>query len=226
MMAENGFTGCIPSLFRKYQLFGIFRFIQQSIVHSKTRTPNNNNVSQAVKQQFGWANTDLDVQLSARHRLAVQLQSIKPRVKAISERRNAFSLNRIDMPSTSSATVEKWHDPRLAALYLDEADVVGIENPKHLLVSWLVEGEEKLSSISVVGMAGMGKTTLVKKVCDSHPIRRSFDTHSWVTVSKSFASTELLRVALQGFLVTANEPVPDNLQSLTDFQLIDAIYGL
>ncbi|KAG6774937.1 hypothetical protein POTOM_018355 [Populus tomentosa] len=161
--------------------------------------------------------------LSARHRLAVQLQSIKARVKAISERRNAFSLNRIDMPSTSGATVEKWHDPRLAALYLDEADVVGIENPKHLLVSWLVEGEEKLSSISVVGMGGLGKTTLVKKVYDSHPIRRSFDTHSWVTVSKSFASTELLRVALQGFLATANEPVPDNLQSMTDLQLIDAL---
>ncbi|KAJ6862082.1 hypothetical protein NC652_039040 [Populus alba x Populus x berolinensis] len=161
--------------------------------------------------------------LSARHRLAVQLQSIKARVRAISERRNAFSLNRIDMPSTSSATVEKWHAPRLAALYLDEADVVGIENPKHQLVSWLVEGEEKLSSISVVGMGGLGKTTLVKKVYDSHPIRRSFDAHSWVTVSKSFAATELLRVALQGFLVTANEPVPDNLQSMTDLQLIDAL---
>jgi disease resistance protein RPM1 len=100
---------------------------------------------------------------------------------------------------------------------------VGIENPKHLLVSWLVEGEEMLSSISVVGMGGLGKTTLVKKVYDSHPIRRSFDTHSWVTVFKSFASTELLRVALQGFLVTANEPVADNLQSMTDFQFIDAL---
>ncbi|KAJ6354273.1 hypothetical protein OIU76_003173 [Salix suchowensis] len=64
--------------------------------------------------------------LSARHRLAAHLQSIKARVKAISERRNAFSLNRIDMPSTSSAAVEKWHDPRIASLYLDEADVVGI----------------------------------------------------------------------------------------------------
>ncbi|KAG5244626.1 disease resistance protein [Salix suchowensis] len=161
--------------------------------------------------------------LSARHRLASHLQSIKARVRAISERRNAFSLNRIDMPSTSSAAVEKWHDPRIASLYLDEADVVGIENPKHLLVSWLVEGEEKLSSISVVGMGGLGKTTLVKKVYDSHPIRRSFDAHSWVTVSKSFATAELLRVALQGFLVTANEPVPDNLQSMTDVQLIDAL---
>jgi hypothetical protein len=41
-------------LFRKYQLCENFRFIQQSIVHNKTRTTNNNNVSQAVKQQFGW----------------------------------------------------------------------------------------------------------------------------------------------------------------------------
>ena len=100
---------------------------------------------------------------------------------------------------------------------------MGIENSKHLLVSWFVEGGEKLSSISVVGMGGMGKTTLVNRVYDSHPIRRSFGTHSWVTVSKSFASTELLRVALKGFLVTANEPVPDNLHSMTDFQLIDAL---
>ncbi|KAJ6354284.1 hypothetical protein OIU76_003184 [Salix suchowensis] len=161
--------------------------------------------------------------LRARHRLAAHLQSIKARVRAISERRTSFYLNSIDMPSTSSAAVEKWHDPRIASLYLDEADVVGIENPKHLLVSWLVEGEEKLSSISVVGMGGLGKTTLVKKVYDSHPIRRSFDTHSWVTVSKSFARAELLRVALQGFLVTANEPVPDTLQSMTDVQLIDAL---
>uniref|UniRef100_A0A6N2L0C6 Disease resistance N-terminal domain-containing protein n=1 Tax=Salix viminalis TaxID=40686 RepID=A0A6N2L0C6_SALVM len=56
--------------------------------------------------------------LSARHRLAAHLESIKARVRAISERRNAFSLNRIDMPSTSSAAVEKWHDPRIASLYL------------------------------------------------------------------------------------------------------------
>ena len=35
---------------------------------------------------------------------------------------------------------------RLASLYIDEAAVVGIENPKHLLISWLVEGEEKLTS--------------------------------------------------------------------------------
>uniref|UniRef100_A0A6N2KVM9 Disease resistance protein RPM1-like n=1 Tax=Salix viminalis TaxID=40686 RepID=A0A6N2KVM9_SALVM len=124
--------------------------------------------------------------------------------------------------SCTGFSVESWPLSSAASLYLDEADVVGIENPKHLLVSWLVEGEEKLSSISVDGMGGLGKTTLVKKVYDS-PIRRSFDSHSWVTVSKSFASAELLRVALQGFLVTANEPLPDNLQSMTDVQLIDAL---
>ncbi|CAK7350895.1 unnamed protein product [Dovyalis caffra] len=161
--------------------------------------------------------------LRAQHRVAVQLQNIKARVTAIAERRNAFSLNRADMATSSSTTVEKWHDPRLASLYIDEADVVGIENPKHLLVSWLVEGEERLTSISVVGMGGLGKTTLVKKVFDSLPIRRCFDCHSWVTVSKSFAPTELLRVALQGFLEATKEPAPEHLESMTDFQLIGAL---
>jgi len=54
--------GLYSFLFRKYQLFGNFRFIQQSIVHNKTRITNNNNVSQVVKQQFGWTNTDLGVE--------------------------------------------------------------------------------------------------------------------------------------------------------------------
>lgn len=113
--------------------------------------------------------------------------------------------------------------PRLASLYIDEADVVGNENPKDLLVTWLVEGEEKLTSISVVGMGGLGKTTLVKKVYDSQPIRRFFDCHSWVNVSKSFTPMELLQAALKGFLEATEEPSPERIESMTDIQLVGAI---
>lgn len=50
--------------------------------------------------------------LRAQHRLAIQIQSIKARVKAISDRRNAFSFNKVeDMATSSNVTVEKWHDP-------------------------------------------------------------------------------------------------------------------
>ncbi|KAJ4836569.1 hypothetical protein Tsubulata_047682 [Turnera subulata] len=160
------------------------------------------------------------LKLRAQHRIAVQLQSLKVRIRSISERRSAFSFQKVDI---NAAAMERWHDPRIASLYLDEAEVVGIDNPKALLIKWLVEGGEKLCSISVVGMGGLGKTTLVKKVYDSQPLKRCFDCHSWVTVSKSFSPTELLRAAFKGFLEEVEESARQKIESMTDFQLVDTL---
>jgi ABC-type cobalamin/Fe3+-siderophores transport system ATPase subunit len=59
------------------------------------------------------------------------------------------------------------------ALYVDEADVVGFEVPKKILIDWMVKGMEERTVISVVGMGGQGKTTLVKKLLTT---RLSLDT--------------------------------------------------
>uniref|UniRef100_A0A5B7AYT8 Disease resistance protein RPM1-like n=1 Tax=Davidia involucrata TaxID=16924 RepID=A0A5B7AYT8_DAVIN len=159
------------------------------------------------------------LQLRTRHRLALQIQLIKVKVKAISERREAFSFTRID----DASEVHTWYDPRRASLFIDEADVVGIENPKSLLISWLVEGDPILTSISVVGMGGLGKTTLVKKAFDSQPVKEHFDCHAWITVSKSFTLVELLRAALKGFLEATKERVPEGIDTIGDLQLVNKL---
>ncbi|KAL7196792.1 hypothetical protein ACSBR1_036742 [Camellia fascicularis] len=149
-------------------------------------------------------------QLRARHRLAVQIEEVKRKVKAISERCNAFSFRRIEEATTSTATttLQTWNDPRLASFFLDDADVVGIENPKSLLISWLVNEEQNLTVVSVVGMGGIGKTTLVKKVYDSQAVKYYFDHHACITVSQSFTAAELLRATLKDFLEETKEPIP------------------
>ncbi|GMP82904.1 hypothetical protein CsSME_00037014 [Camellia sinensis var. sinensis] len=164
-------------------------------------------------------------QLRARHRLAVQIEEVKRKVKAISERRNAFSFKRIEEATTSTATttLQTWNDPRLASLFLDDTDVVGIENPKSLLISWLVNGEQNLTAVSVVGMGGVGKTTLVKKVYDSQAVKKSFDRHAWITVSQSFTTAELLRATLKGFLEEKQEPIPEGLDTMGEIQLINKL---
>ncbi|XP_059648984.1 disease resistance protein RPM1-like [Cornus florida] len=162
-------------------------------------------------------------QLRTRHRLARQIQQIKLNVKAISERRAAFCFRRIDEATSSNSQLQTWHDPRLGSLFINEADVVGIENPRSLLITWLTEGEQNLTAISVVGMGGLGKTTLVKKAYDSHPVKKHFDCQSWITVSKSFTTVELLRAALEGFLEAAKEPIPEGIGRMGDLQLVNKI---
>ena len=52
---------------------------------------------------------------------------------------------------------------------------------------------------SVVGLGGLGKTTLVKKVYDNDKVAPHFDCRAWITVSQSYKMEELLRDTIKQF---------------------------
>ena len=61
-----------------------------------------------------------------------------------------------------------------------------------------MEGPAERTVISVVGMGGLGKTTLAKKVFDK--VRTHFTLHAWITVSQSYTIEGLLRDMLLKFV--------------------------
>ena len=84
----------------------------------------------------------------------------------------------------------------MASLFIDETELVGIETPKAELIRLLVEGMTKNVAVSMVGMGGLGKTTLSKKVYDSENVTAHFDCKAWITVSQSYKPEELLRTMI------------------------------
>jgi hypothetical protein len=82
--------------------------------------------------------------------------------------------------------------PRTMADALEESHVVGQENEKYEIVN-LVAGPatDQFKVISVWGMGGLGKTTIVKNVY--HTVLSSmFEKHACVTVMRPFSLVELL----------------------------------
>ncbi|KAL6351065.1 hypothetical protein AAG906_031651 [Vitis piasezkii] len=79
---------------------------------------------------------------------------------------------------------------KLASLFLGNVDTVGMEEPRNKLVSWVLEPKQRLKMMFVVGMAGLGKTTLVHSVYER--VKQHFDSHVWITASESKTKLEIL----------------------------------
>ncbi|KAA8525582.1 hypothetical protein F0562_007437 [Nyssa sinensis] len=128
-------------------------------------------------------------------RIASKMKDIKSRVSNISEghQRYRYKFNVMEEGSSSTITSSTWHERRGDALLLEEAELVGIDKHKTKLIGFLVDNEHSLKVISVVGMGGIGKTTIEKKVYDDANVRKHFQTHVWITVSQSFIIEELLK---------------------------------
>jgi disease resistance protein RPM1 len=139
-----------------------------------------------------------------RLKVAYTIQSIKTRIneiKVTSEKDRGFQIQSSSEQGSSSSAVNPnstlLENLRKAPLYMDENDVVGFEEPKDILIGWLVKGRAELTVVSVVAMGGQGKTTLAKKVFDNVKVVERFEYRVWITVSQPYSVEGLLRDMLQ-----------------------------
>ncbi|XP_050256173.1 putative disease resistance protein RGA4 [Quercus robur] len=78
---------------------------------------------------------------------------------------------------------------------LDDLEVVGRKHDIKKIVNLLINSnnQQVISVLPIVGMAGLGKTTLAKLVYNHELIKKHFDVLVWVYVGKKFNVEEILR---------------------------------
>ncbi|CAJ2638722.1 unnamed protein product [Trifolium pratense] len=180
--------------------------------------------AQKINQSRSIATLQMIPNMIWRYQIAREIQDIKSSLGKIKQKNTEFEFRSESGSGRSRGfKAPRIGDPRLDPYFIEETQVVGFEDPRDELVSWLVEETDDLLLISVVGMGGLGKTTLAKHVFDNQLVKDQFHYRSFITVSQSYNMRELLRYMIKKFCKDNNEPIPKGLQKMDDVNFITQV---
>ncbi|KHN26316.1 Putative disease resistance protein RGA1 [Glycine soja] len=120
-----------------------------------------------------------------RYRLAQHIKKIKKRLDKVAADRHKFGLETTDIDR------RVVHRRDMTYSYVVDSDVIGRNHDKENIIRLLVQqnpnnNDKSLSVISIVGIPGLGKTTLAKIVFNDRRIHELFQLKMWVCVSNDF----------------------------------------
>lgn len=111
-------------------------------------------------------------------------------------------------------------------------DVITLKDTTAALMAQLMKEEDRCCVVSIVGMGGLGKTTLAKKAYNDIDVKKHFDCRAWVFVSQQFVPKDILSEMLVqvGFqpkgsckreILQERKNKRDALRGFEDHELID-----
>ncbi|XP_045786485.1 disease resistance protein RGA2-like [Trifolium pratense] len=121
-----------------------------------------------------------------------RLNDITRRFDQITESKNKFLLRESVRVRERPTEVDEW---RQTSSLVVEPKVYGREDDKEKIVKFLlaqVRDSEFLSVYAIVGLGGVGKTTLAQVVYNDVRVSNNFNTKIWIYVSEAFSVKRIL----------------------------------
>ncbi|XP_017984944.1 PREDICTED: probable disease resistance protein At1g58602 [Theobroma cacao] len=157
------------------------------------------------------------------HKIGKQVKDIQTKLGDISETLPAYGISVEGEGSNSAAEMQR----RLRRSYphVEEDDVVSLEVSTRDVMDQLMKKEDRVHVVSIVGMGGIGKTTLAKKVYNHNDVKKYFDCCAWVFISQQCKPREVLHGVLIKFL---SPSIKDRelIDKLKEDELVEKLYDV
>ncbi|CAJ1911818.1 unnamed protein product [Sphenostylis stenocarpa] len=148
-----------------------------------------------------------------RYKMAQKSKDLTQRLDKVAADRHKFSLQIIDVDTRVVHTREMTHSR------VSDSNVIGRQQDKEKIIELLMQQnpndeDTSLSVIPIVGIGGLGKTTLAKFVFNDNRIQECFPLKMWVCVSDDFDIKQVIIKIINSTNDLASADVPPQQQNL------------
>ncbi|KAJ9558471.1 hypothetical protein OSB04_013085 [Centaurea solstitialis] len=130
------------------------------------------------------------------HNMSSKLDEISTKLDTLFELKNTLGLAVNVNVERSNGTYKRPQETSL----VDESKVMGREADKEALLQKLLGNEacnQNVTTMSIVGLGGIGKTTLAKVLYNDEKAKAHFELRAWVCVSEEFDVFNISKVIFQ-----------------------------
>lgn len=141
-------------------------------------------------------------QVGLRLNVSCKIKELNEQIDNLVEEKNKFRFN--------EASVVEQPEREKTTSFVDVSEVYGRDKEKEILVNNLLcessQTRRRLSIIPIVGMGGMGKTTLSQLVYNDDQVKAQFPCRIWVCVSEPFDEIKIAKAIIESM---TRKPAPE-----------------
>ncbi|PON69175.1 NB-ARC domain containing protein [Trema orientale] len=132
--------------------------------------------------------------ITLRHDIAHKIKDLNQKLDRIAGEKDRFMLK-------ATITEQPVERPKTTS-FVNEVEIYGRDKDKDILVSKLLSEnstheDKSFNIIPIVGMGGMGKTTLAQLVYNDEKVKDNFDERIWVCVSDPFEEIKVAKAIVE-----------------------------
>ncbi|KAJ4798251.1 Disease resistance protein RPM1 [Rhynchospora pubera] len=177
----------------------------------------------AVSESYFKKSTGFIKNLESWNNIVTRIKKLESDFEKLKSRSDRYGIALPHVEESSSLNVIMNQHIMNYSYFIDEDEIVGNVEEIKVLTELVTNDRRECTIITICGMGGVGKTTIVNYVYKKQEAARNFHCYAWVSVSSTYAFDELLKRIIKQVLLQKERNVSLEIDNMDLRHLVEKL---